>query len=61
LKDYDATFLIKKYNAKNCKILIDQGDEDTFLKANQLLPQNLVEGSKQNELVAINLRMQKVK
>jgi hypothetical protein len=40
--------------------LIDQGDEDNFLKANQLLPENLAQASKENHLVEVDLRFKNV-
>jgi S-formylglutathione hydrolase len=55
-KDYDATCLLKSYVGPECTILIDQGLADDFLPKGQLLPENLVEASKENKLVSIDLR-----
>jgi S-formylglutathione hydrolase len=37
---------------------VEQGLEDNFLKQNQLQPESLVEASKENSLVSIELRNQ---
>ncbi|KAJ3275907.1 hypothetical protein HDV01_006773 [Terramyces sp. JEL0728] len=50
---YDATELKKGYAGPPKKILIDQGDQDQFLKE-QLLPLNFV--SAKNDLVSVNYR-----
>lgn len=57
-KEYDATCLVKKYSGKACKLLIDQGAEDNFLKQNQLLSDNIVEACKENAFVDVDLRYQ---
>ncbi|KAJ3258440.1 hypothetical protein HK103_003562 [Boothiomyces macroporosus] len=50
---YDATELKKIYSGPSRKVLIDQGDQDQFLKE-QLLPMNFV--SVKNDLVAVEYR-----
>ena len=53
--------MVKSYNGPDCTILIDQGKEDDFLKKGQLLPENLVNSSKdESKLVSVNLRCQEV-
>ncbi|XP_043927520.1 S-formylglutathione hydrolase [Protopterus annectens] len=39
---YDATCLVKKYSGPQLDILIDQGKDDQFLAAGQLLPDNFI-------------------
>ncbi|XP_069496003.1 S-formylglutathione hydrolase isoform X1 [Ambystoma mexicanum] len=39
---YDATLLVKSYSGAPLDILIDQGNEDQFLAAGQLLPDNFI-------------------
>ncbi|KAJ3676209.1 hypothetical protein LUZ60_003621 [Juncus effusus] len=56
-EEYDATCLITEYNKISAPILIDQGDEDKFLKDGQLLPHNFEEACK-NVGVSLTLRMQ---
>lgn len=41
-KEWDATELAKKYNGPPLDILIDQGEEDNFLKEGQLLLENFI-------------------
>lgn len=41
-KEYDACELVKNYNGPPLEILIHQGKDDEFLKASQLLPDNMV-------------------
>jgi S-formylglutathione hydrolase len=49
---------VKAYTGPACTLLIDQGQEDNFLKQNQLQPESLVEASKENSLVTVELRSQ---
>ncbi|XP_077268474.1 S-formylglutathione hydrolase-like isoform X1 [Temnothorax americanus] len=56
-KDWDATELAKKYKGPVLDILIDQGKEDSFLKQDQLLPENLLNAAKDNG-IALTLRFQ---
>lgn len=39
---YDATVLAASYSGPRLDILIDQGRDDNFLSAGQLLPDNLI-------------------
>ncbi|KAG8586022.1 hypothetical protein GDO81_005215 [Engystomops pustulosus] len=39
---YDATHLVKTYSGSQLDILIDQGKDDQFLSAGQLLPDNFI-------------------
>lgn len=57
-KAYDATCLAQAYKGDACKILIDQGGEDNFLKQNQLLPEAFVKACERNDLVDVNMRLQ---
>uniref|UniRef100_A0A8C9NE21 S-formylglutathione hydrolase n=1 Tax=Serinus canaria TaxID=9135 RepID=A0A8C9NE21_SERCA len=41
-KAYDATQLVKSYSGARLDILIDQGKDDQFLSAGQLLPDNFI-------------------
>ncbi|KAI4796812.1 hypothetical protein KUCAC02_021994 [Chaenocephalus aceratus] len=41
-QEYDATVLAASYPGPPLDVLIDQGRDDQFLSANQLLPDNLV-------------------
>ncbi|XP_063902635.1 S-formylglutathione hydrolase [Zophobas morio] len=50
---WDATELVKNYNGPPIELLIDQGSEDNFLNAKQLLPENLVEACKLNHVPVI--------
>jgi S-formylglutathione hydrolase len=59
-KENDATCLVEGYTGDSCTILIDQGKADQFLSANQLNPDNIVEASKKNKLVEVNLRYHEV-
>mmetsp|Transcript_28158 Transcript_28158/g.62095 ORF Transcript_28158/g.62095 Transcript_28158/m.62095 type:complete len:284 (-) Transcript_28158:92-943(-) len=58
-KQYDATELIKAYKGRDLHILIDQGNDDNFLKGdvNQLLPVNLLTAAAESK-VPVTLRMQ---
>jgi len=40
--EWDATMLVESYNGPPLQLLIDQGEDDQFLKAGQLLPDNFV-------------------
>lgn len=40
-KAYDSTELVARYNGPPLELFIDQGEEDQFLKENQLLPDKL--------------------
>lgn len=42
LQAYDATQLVKSYSGARLDILIDQGKDDQFLSAGQLLPDNFI-------------------
>ncbi|KAH9298984.1 hypothetical protein KI387_030666, partial [Taxus chinensis] len=55
-EEYDATYLVKKCNNLSTTILIDQGDEDKFLKE-QLLPHKFEEACKRAN-VPVTLRLQ---
>ena len=55
-KLHDSTHLINAYSGPAANILIDQGNDDNFLKQNQLLPGNLANASKENKLVNLSLR-----
>lgn len=58
-KQYDACELIKGYKGKDLHILVDQGNDDNFLKGdvNQLLPVNLLTAAAASQ-VPVTLRMQ---
>ncbi len=56
-KEWDATELVAKYNGPPLELFIDQGDQDQFLKDGQLLPNNLMEAARNNQVPYIyNLR-----
>lgn len=55
-EEYDATCLVSKFNKVSAPILIDQGEDDNFLK-NQLLPHKFEEACK-SASVPLTLRMQ---
>lgn len=57
-KEYDACELSKKYNGPPLSILADQGTADGFLEKKQLLPDNLIEATKDNSSLACTVRMQ---
>lgn len=42
LQAYDATALAASYSGPQLDVLIDQGRDDQFLSAGQLLPDNLI-------------------
>ena len=57
-KEWDATELARQYTGTPFTyIIIDQGKEDNFLKAGQLLPENFVEACREAKL-PVMLRMQ---
>ncbi|VDK66631.1 unnamed protein product [Anisakis simplex] len=56
-KEYDSVEILKEYKGDARKILIDQGEEDNFLKDGQLLPQNLE--AVHSDKVKIEVRYQK--
>lgn len=53
---HDATELVKSYNGTPVTLLVDQGLEDNFLKAGQLLPEALVAAAAGNERVSVDYR-----
>lgn len=55
-REYDSTELVRSYSGPQTTLLIDQGNDDKFLKESQLLPENLVASSGENKLVDVNLR-----
>ncbi|KAJ8562781.1 hypothetical protein K7X08_031233 [Anisodus acutangulus] len=55
-EEYDATCLVSKYNNVSATILIDQGEDDKFLK-DQLLPQKFEEACRKVN-VPLLLRLQ---
>jgi len=55
--EYDSSSLVSKSKFSN-EILIDQGEEDEYLKAGQLMPEEFEKGS-QKSGQKLNLRMQK--
>lgn len=57
---YDATVLAASYSGPRLDVLIDQGRDDQFLSAGQLLPDNLLAVcSKEN--VPVVFRLQEVR
>ncbi|CAL8072962.1 unnamed protein product [Orchesella dallaii] len=54
---YDSTELMKTYDGPERNILVDQGDDDEFLKTH-LLPENLKAAAEANPKIQVNLRMQ---
>ncbi|KAJ1924132.1 hypothetical protein IWQ60_005426 [Tieghemiomyces parasiticus] len=46
--DYDATALVKRYTGPALPILLDQGDQDPFLKKGQLLPERFIRAVEDN-------------
>ncbi|XP_042514819.1 S-formylglutathione hydrolase [Macadamia integrifolia] len=56
-EEYDATCLVAKYKKVSATILIDQGEEDKFLKDGQLLPNKFEEACRIAN-VPLLLRMQ---
>ncbi|XP_066917373.1 S-formylglutathione hydrolase-like [Clytia hemisphaerica] len=57
-KGYDSCELVKTYSGPKIEILSDQGNEDGFLKQDQLLPDNLVQAAASNNNVGLISRMQ---
>lgn len=56
---YDATVLAASYSGPQLDVLIDQGRDDQFLSASQLLPDNLIAVcSKKN--IPVIFRLQEV-
>jgi S-formylglutathione hydrolase len=56
-KQWDTTELVAKYNGPLLELYIDQGNEDNFLKDQQLLPHNLVEACKKAQVPCVlNMR-----
>ncbi|EYC07399.1 hypothetical protein Y032_0070g411 [Ancylostoma ceylanicum] len=53
-EQYDSSLLLKAYKGSSRKVLIDQGANDSFLPAGQLLPESL----KSTDTVSVELRMQ---
>lgn len=59
LQAYDATVLASSYSGPQLDVLIDQGRDDQFLTASQLLPDNLIAVcSKKN--IPVVFRLQEV-
>lgn len=56
-KNWDATELVKVYNGIPMEIFLDQGNDDNFLKQSQLLPENLVKASTENDKIQAFLNM----
>jgi len=57
-KGYDSCELAKIYSGPKLEILSDQGNEDGFLKQNQLLPESLVQACSGNNNLGLISRMQ---
>lgn len=57
-KAYDSCELATVYSGPNLALFSDQGNEDGFLKQNQLLPDNLVEVCAQNKSLQFVSRSQ---
>ncbi|XP_054271324.1 S-formylglutathione hydrolase-like [Macrosteles quadrilineatus] len=55
-KQYDATCLVSAYDGPVIDILIDQGADDEYIKAGELLPENFMNACK-NALVPAVLKM----
>lgn len=56
-KEWDACELVKNYRGPGTDIVIDQGDEDQFLKDGQLLPQNLDEATKSHPVIVADIKI----
>ncbi|XP_056418069.1 S-formylglutathione hydrolase isoform X3 [Hyla sarda] len=54
---YDATRLVKTYSGSQLDILIDQGKDDQFLSAGQLLPDNFIAACTERKIPVV-LRLQ---
>ncbi|XP_060793194.1 S-formylglutathione hydrolase isoform X2 [Neoarius graeffei] len=50
---YDATLLTAKYSGPELDILIDQGRDDQFLSASQLLPDNLIAACSEKKIPVV--------
>lgn len=50
---YDATVLAASYSGPQLDILIDQGRDDQFLSASQLLPDNLIAACSENKIPVV--------
>lgn len=59
LQAYDATHIVKSYHGPPLDILIDQGKDDQFLSAGQLLPDNFIAACTERK-VPVVFRMQQV-
>lgn len=59
-KCYDACELAKHYDGHALNILIDQGEDDEFLKKEQLMPDRLLDACSNSQLLNVQLRMQPV-
>lgn len=57
---YDATVLAASYSGPPLDVLIDQGRDDQFLSAGQLLPDNLIAVCSQNKIPVV-FRLQPVR
>ncbi|XP_053140979.1 S-formylglutathione hydrolase isoform X4 [Hemicordylus capensis] len=55
---YDATYIVKSYQGSPLDILIDQGKDDQFLLAGQLLPDNFIAACTEQKIPVV-LRLQK--
>lgn len=53
LQAYDATQLVKSYPDSRLDILIDQGKDDQFLSAGQLLPDNFIAACTERKIPVI--------
>lgn len=56
---YDATVLAASYSGPDLDILIDQGRDDQFLSASQLLPDNLIAACSEKKIPVV-FRLQQV-
>lgn len=56
---YDATVLAASYSGPDLDILIDQGRDDQFLSASQLLPDNLIAATSEKKIPVV-FRLQQV-
>lgn len=55
-KQWDATELATTYDGPEVEILIDQGEEDGFLKDGQLLPENINKATVDNPKVVVDIQ-----
>lgn len=58
-QSYDATVLAESYSGPELDILIDQGRDDQFLSASQLLPDNLIAACSKKKIPVV-FRLQQV-